>query len=300
MSILSYTSPDFIEYLYENDVTISVYESYDRTTQTKKGHFDFLSIDKSKDYGRLHYYEDKKNIVLHTTWTTSFENPAQFLLYFYFIHFRDNMKVALRYTKHNKHNKQEINKKDIPCFLCLKETKEKCLLCECKSKDIINCIEEIHSVKENNISNRFRALENIFIKFSRPFVRSILHQNNFDMINEEYMGCNDCGEKIIYGSISIRHLFDKNIKSSSIDFTVDTKGKNNLLFTISTLPSDLIKFLINYFLEIYTDITVRVLKNNNKDVIVTLYTFFHKSGFTKTLTFQPDLSDQYDTFIKTN
>ena len=249
MSVLSYLSPKFIEYIDKHDIKLQSYES-----ENGRGFWSILHKTEETFIAKISY--SKQNI-LHVYWvwcTMDIEKINKtiqhishlVMLYVLFIYFQPGMTVHCKEFDSKLFSDIKDNLGDtiglFDCSLC--KNKANCLLCECKKDkiDIMNMITTMYDTKEDllcfddrlpEISSKFRQLYRNFINelyFSYKFVRNYMDRHRYKIHSQDLLEPD--GINGIITLIKNKESKDKNKDNKTIGI-IEFNVKNKLLVDIS-------------------------------------------------------------------
>ena len=257
MSALSYLFPDVMNYLYDNNLKIQIYENGNR------GFWAFLQKFDDRGYvSQIHYYIKKNK--LYVRWSGIKHNQrisAIILLYFLFIYDGIYDKILLKDGVHSERNDDE-NDTDKKCFLCVDN---ECIICECE-KNKINIIDKIIELYTNkNIKDILHICEKRKKNIQNyQNIRKYLNKN-YNLIAQEHINFID-PDLHISGYLR----FGKN----NVDFT--NTIKNVHIMIRECVSFDTIKLIILHLIsyENVKNVMIRFPKKN-----IDLYDYFNNLGF---------------------
>lgn len=183
MSLLSCLHPDFIQYLYDNNIKIHVHENECRSGRIR-GVLAFLHKYDTKGYiSQLSYFIDKHIKILSINWD-EIKQIAPVVVFYVASILGQNMNICYKYDNDN--DKFIMSKKD--CFLCKLLKENGCLLCN--HEDSVTKV--ITSITSQNIINneQFTKIYNILIPntyFPVTFIRNYIKTNHYMIGIQEYL-----------------------------------------------------------------------------------------------------------------
>lgn len=235
MSVLSYLSADFIEYIDKHDIKLQSYES-----QNGRGFWCILHKTEETFIAKISY--SKQNI-LHVYWVwctmdiDKINKTIQHIshivmLYVLFIYFQPGMSVRCKEFDSKIFSDIKDNIAVFDCFLC--KNNDTCLLCECKKDkiDTMNMITTMYDTKEDllcfddrlpQISSKFRDMYKEFINeshFSAKFVKNYMDKHHYKIQSQDLLEPDGINGSITLIKSKTIGIIEFNVKNKSLDITI--------------------------------------------------------------------------------
>ena len=284
MSSLSVLNPEFIQYLYKNNIKLETYES-PVNDKIISGFWAFLDKYENKYLIRMYYYINKQYKYLRVSFIRSYPDFVT----------KDVKKVAyitILYMVSIYHlsdiNNINFDNFECPeyndCFLCENKGCLLCKLCKNNINDIITDNTLISKLQSSIISSP---------SFDTRFIRNFLYKNEYRIFVQEFLQPMIPQDKIIYqnfrnpynnidgifGRITLRR--EKEI--INIDYTLSyTKKTLHMTIKECTFQKEtltLLEMMILHFISGYSVIEIIVRFSSDKNYI---YELLHKIGFNHT------------------
>ena len=276
MSSLIALKPEFIQYLYKNNIKLETYES-PVNDKIISGFWAFLDKYENKYFTRMLYYINKQCKSLRVSFITSQHSVS-----------KDVKKVAyitilylVSIYSISDRNNINFDNFEYDCFLC---ANKECMLCK---NDIYNII------TENSLLSKLQSTLISSTAFDTRFIRNFLYKNEYKIFTQESLRPDIPEEKIIYQNFhdprdNIDCVFG-NIKLSrekeiiNIDYTLSST-KKILSMTIKECTFEkhtltLFEMLILHFISRYSNDEIMVRFPSHKKYIEE---YLYKIGFNNT------------------
>lgn len=279
MSSLIALKPEFIQYLYKNNIKLETYES-PVNDQFISGFWAFLDKYENKYFTRMLYYINKQYKSLRVSFIRSQHSVSKdvkkvayiTILYLFSIYSISDC---------NNINFDNFEYPEYDCFLCA-------------NKECILCKNDIHTIiTENNLLFKLQTTLISSTSFDTRFIRNFLYKNKYKIFTQESLQPDIPQDKMIYQNFhdprdNMDGVFG-NIKLSrekeiiNIDYTLSS-NKKILSMTIKECTFEkytltLLEMLILHFISGYSNDEIMVCFPSDKKCIEE---YLHKIGFNNT------------------